>query len=84
MARKVGEHFERSAVAWWCHGNGDVVEWSEWKGDYLYNAVELYEKEAIKSTDQLYELIKSLGVPLTLHSNWRDMEMLGPQFLRLL
>ena len=43
-----------------------MLEWSAQKGYHLYNMVELYEREAVKATDQLYELINSSDVPLDL------------------
>lgn len=84
IEREVGEHFGRSAVTWWCHGNDDMVERREQKGDFLYNMVVLRERETVKATDQLHKLIISLDVPFIPHINTRDLETLGPQFLRLL
>ena len=46
--------------------------------------VELYVREAIKTTDKLYRLLISLDVPLIVHIKRMDLETLGPQFLRLL
>ena len=61
-----------------------MVEWNEGKGDFLYNVVELFKREVIKATDQLYKLIVSSDVLLILRVNRKDLEMLGPKFLRLL
>lgn len=58
-----------------------MIEWSERQGNQLNNLVELYDREAIKATDQLYELINFSDVPLELPINWRDVAMLGPPFL---
>ena len=61
-----------------------INEWNEGKGDLLYNVVELFKREVIKATDQLYKLIVSSDVLLILRVNRKDLEMLGPKFLRLL
>ena len=50
----------------------------------MYNMMELYEREAVKATDQLYDLISSSDVPLDMPINWRDAAVLGPPFLRFL
>ena len=54
------------------------------KGVQLYNMVELYKREAIKITNQLYELIHSSDVLLGLPINWRDTPMLGTPIFELL
>ena len=46
--------------------------------------IEMYDREAIKATDQLYRLLISSDVPLTVHIKRVDFETLGPQFLRFL
>ena len=84
IAREAGGYFERSAMTWWHHGDEEMMEWSERKGDHLYSMVELYEREAVKATDQLYELISSSDVLLDLSINWRCAVMLTPPFLRFL
>ena len=71
-------------MTWWRHGDEEMVKWSERKGDQLYNMVELYEREAVKATHQLYELIRSSDVPSELPINWRDALMLEAPFLRFL
>ena len=83
-AREAGAYVGGSAVTWWRHGDEEMVEWSERKGDQLYSIVDFYEREAVKATDQLYELIRSLDVSLDLPINWRDAALLGPPWLRLL
>ena len=61
-----------------------MLEWSKRKGDQLYNIFEFYEREAVKVTQQLYELIQSSDGLLEFPINWRDMVMLRTPFLRLL
>ena len=78
-ARKAEVYFGGSAGTWWRHGDKKMVEWSERKGDQLYCIV-----EAVKVTDQFYELVRSSDVPMDLPINWRDTWLLGPPFLRLL
>ena len=55
------------------------MELSERQGYQLYNLVELYEREAVKATDQLYDLITS-GVPLDLPINCGKAVLLKPPF----
>lgn len=44
----------------------------------MYQLVELYKGEVIELRWRLHELIQTSDEPLTLHINWRDMEVLGP------
>ena len=83
-AREAGERFGRSAKMWWCDEYEDW--WSGVKGreDQSYNVAELYGREAIKATQQLYELIQPSDGTLELPINWRYIVMPGPPFLRLL
>ena len=83
-AREAEAYFGGSAVTWWRHGDEEMVESSERKGDQLYNLLELYERETVKATSQLYEPISSSDVLLNLPINWGGAVLLGPSFLRLL
>ena len=40
MAREAGSHLGRSAVMWWRHGDEDMVEWNERKGDHMIKMAE--------------------------------------------
>ena len=63
-AQEVGRYFEGSAIAWWRHGNEEMVDWSERKGDHLYNITEYYKEEAVKSSNQLYTIIGTSEIHL--------------------
>ena len=82
--REAKAYFGGSAVTWWRYWGEEMVEWSERQGNQLYNLVELYEREAVKATDQLYELISSSGVPLDLPIDCGEAMLLKPPFLRFL
>ena len=47
----------------WEHGEEDLVEWKERKGDGLYQMVELFEEEVIKLKRRLQELFETSDNP---------------------
>ena len=82
-ARGAGKFLGRKAVTTWELGEEDLSEWSERKGDDLYQLANFYEKGVIKFKRILLELIETSDQPLTLPINWRDVVVLGPPFHKL-
>ena len=56
-AKEVGNHLGRDAVTWWCVGDEDMMEWSERKGDHIFDVAEYYGKEAAKGLSKLHRVI---------------------------
>ena len=68
----------------WKNGEEDMSEWSERRGDGLYQLVDFYERGVIKLKRLLVELIETSDEPLTVNINWRDVVDLGLPFHRIL
>ena len=83
-ARDAGKFLGRRAMTIWENGEKDLSEWSERRGDGLYQLVNFYERGVIKLKRLLVELIKTLDEPLTVNINWGDVVDLGPPFHRIL
>ena len=69
-ARDAGKFLGRRAVTMWESGEEDLSEWSERRGDGLYQLVDFYERGVIKLKRLLVELIETSGEPLTVNTNW--------------
>ena len=82
--RNAGKFLGRRAVTMWENGEEDLSEWSERRGDGLYQLVDFYERGVIKLERLLVELIETSDEPLTVNMNWRDVVDLGPPFHRIL
>ena len=67
----------------WELGEEDLSEWSEQKGDDLYQLANFYEKGVVKFKRLLLELIETSDQSLTLPINWGDVVVLGPPFHKL-
>ena len=83
-SRDAGKFLGRRAVTMWENGEEDLSEWSERRGDGLYQSVDFYERGVIKLIRLLVELIETSDEPFTVNINWRDVVDLGPPFHRLL
>ena len=83
-ARDSGKFLGRRAVTMWENGEEDLSEWSERRGDGLYQLVNSYERGVIKWKRLLIELIETLDEPLPVHINWGDVVVLSPPFHRIL
>ena len=83
-ARDAGKFLGRRAVVLWENGEEDLSEWSERRGDGLYQLVNFYERGVIKLKRLLVELIETLDEPLTMNINWGYVVALGPSFHRIL
>ena len=68
-ARDAGKFLRRRAVAMWDNGEEDLSEWSERRGDWLYQLVNFYERGVIKLKRHLVELIETSDEPLTVNIN---------------
>ena len=55
-------------MTWWCVGDEDMTEWSERKGDHIFDMAEYYEKEAAKALSELHRVI-GFSDPMTY--SWR-------------
>ena len=64
-ARDAGKFLGRRAVTMWENGEEDLSEWSERRGDGLYQLVNFYETGVIKLKRLLVELIETSDEPLT-------------------
>ena len=53
----------------WEHDQEDLSEWSERKGDALYQLANYYEKRVLNLKRLLKEMIETLDQPLTLPIN---------------
>ena len=69
-ARGAGKFLGRKAVTTLELGEEDLSEWSERKGDDLYQLANFYEKGVVKFKRLLLELIETSDQPLTLPINW--------------
>ena len=65
------------------HGQEDLNEWSEGKGDDLYPLGNDYEKRVLNLKRLLKELIETSDQLLTLPINWEDVVLLGPPSHRI-
>ena len=83
-ARDAGKFLGRRAVTMWKNGEEDLSEWSERRGDGLYQLVDFYERGVIKLRRLLVELIETSDEPLTVDINWGDVVALSPPFHRIL
>ena len=63
--RDAGKFLGRRAVTMWENGEEDLSEWSERRGDGLYQLVNFYERGVIKLKRLLVELIETSDEPLT-------------------
>ena len=66
------------------HGQEDLNEWSEGKGDDLYPLGNDYEKRVLNLKRLLKELIETSGQPLALPINWEVAVVPPPPFHRIL
>ena len=66
------------------HGEEDMSEWSDRKGDDLYQLINFYEKGAIRLKRLLLKSIETSYYPLTVDINWEDVVILGLPFNKLL
>ena len=82
-ARSAGKFLGRRAATTWELGEEELREWSERKGDDLYQLANFYDKGVVKFKRLLLELIETSGQPLTLPINWGAVVVLGPPFHRL-
>ena len=64
----------------WENGEEDLSEWSERRGDGLYQLVNFFEGGVIKLKRLLVELIETSDEPITVNINWGDVVALGPPF----
>ena len=62
----------------WEHGQEDLSEWSEGKGDDLYPLCNDYEKRVLNLKRLLKELIETSEQPLALSINWEVAVVLPP------
>ena len=76
--RDAGKFLGRRAVTIWENGEEDLSEWSERRGDGLYQLVNLYEGGVIKLKHLLIELIETLDEPLIVDLNWGNVVALPP------
>ena len=83
-ARDASKFLGRRAVTMWENGEEDLSEWSERRGDGLYQLINFYERGVIKLKRLLVELIETPDEPLTMNTNWGDVVALGPPFHRIL
>ena len=72
MTKEPRRYFGRSAILWWCIGYKEMVEWSEWKRDHLYNMAERYEEEAAKASNELHKII---GPSDLMKYHWRRYKL---------
>ena len=79
-AGDASKFLRRSVTTAWDHGEEELSEWSERKGDDLYQLANFYEKGAFKFKRFLLKLIETSDQPLILHINWEDVVVLGPLF----
>ena len=82
--RDAGKFLERRAITTWEHGEEDLSEWSERKGDDLYQLAKFYARGVLKLKRVLVELIETSDEPLTVNINWEDLVALVPPFHRIL
>ena len=82
--RETGEFLGRRTEITWEHGEGDLIERSESKGDVSFQLADYYEKRVFNLERLLKELIETLDQPLTLPINLEDMMVLHPAFQRIL
>ena len=66
MAHEASGFWRRRAEITWEHGQGDLSEWSERKGDVLYQLVDYYEKRVLNLKRLLKDLIETSDRPVTL------------------
>ena len=59
-AKEVGNHLGKNAMMWWRIWDEDIVEWSERKGDHIFDMDECYQKEAAKASKEIHMIINSL------------------------
>ena len=78
-----GEFLRRREKTAWEHGQEDLSEWSEGKGDDLYPLCNDYEKRVLNLKRLLKELIETSDQPLTLPINWEGVVVLGSPFHKL-
>ena len=83
-ARDARKFLGRRAVTMWENGEEDLSEWSERRGDGLYQLVDFYERGVIKLKRLLVELIETSDEPLTVDINWGNVAALPPPFHRIL
>ena len=62
-ARDASKFLGRRAVTMWENGEEDLSEWSERRGDGLYQLVYFYERGVIKLKRLLVELIETSDEP---------------------
>ena len=79
-AREAGKFLGRRAVTMWENDEEDLSEWSERRGDGLYQLVNSCERGVIKLKYLLIELIETLDEPLTVDINRGDVVALPPPF----
>ena len=79
-----GEFLARRAKTTWEHGEGELSEWSESKGDVLYQLADYYEKRVLNLKRLLKDLIEALDQPLTLLINLENVAAIGLPFHRIL
>ena len=62
----------------WEHGQGELSEWSERKGDNLYQLGNYYKKRVLNLKRLFKELIETSHQPLTFPINWEGVVVLPP------
>ena len=77
-ARDAGEFLRRRAKITWEHGQEDPSDWSEGKGDDLYQLGNDYENKVLNLKRLLKERIETSNQPLALPINWEIMVVLPP------
>ena len=50
----------------------------------MYQAAYEYEEQVVKLKRRLLDLVQSLDEPLSVPISWRDVEILGPPFHKVL
>ena len=68
----------------WERVEGDLSEWSERKGDVLYQLANYYEKRILNLKRLLKELIETSDQHLTLPINCEHVVVHSPPFHRIL
>ena len=84
IACDAGEFLARRAKITWEHGEGALSQWSERKGDVLYQLAAYYEKRVLNLKRLLKELIETSDQSLTLLINLENVVAIGPPFHRIL
>ena len=81
---KASQILRRRAWIMWEHIEGDLREWSQHKGDVLYQLANYCEKRVLNLKRLMKELIQTLHSLPTLPINWEGMVVLPPPFHRIL